>query len=143
MLVVIGSSLRLEFFASKLLPLVIGSIVFVLAIIGLAGEIMAGHSLEGATGPSSEGRVREKKFTGLREYSGISAWILGYSLSIYVVGLLIATLLFVGAYMKRYGSNWPETMITAVVFTVILYAVFDLAFNVELYKGQIIMWLGF
>ena len=142
MLVVIGSALRLESFASKLLPLIIGSMVFLLAIIGLAREIRVGYSLKGTAVSASEGGTGEKKKnTGVLEYSGISAWILGYSLSIYLLGFLIATLVFVGAYMKRHGSNWFETVMTAVIFTAIIYAVFDLAFNTDLYKGQLLMWL--
>ena len=127
MLGVIGSSLRLLSFASKLLPLIIGSIVFLLAIIGLAREIKAGVSPEATAVSASEGGVGEKKKnTGVLEYSEISAWILGYAVSIYLVGFLIATLALVGAYMKRHGSSWFETVMTAVIFTAIIYVVFDL-----------------
>ena len=141
MLGVIGLSLGLLSFASKLLPLIIGSIVFLLAIIGLAREIKAGVSPEATAVSASEGGASDKeKNTGVLEYSEISAWILGYAVSIYLVGFLIATLAFVGAYMKRHDSSWFETVVTAVIFTAIIYAVFDLAFNTDLYKGQLLMW---
>ena len=141
MLSVIGSSRGLLSFASKLLPLIISSIVLLLAIIGLAREMKVGASLKRTAVSAGEGGTGEKKNAGIREYSGISAWILGYSLAIYLVGFLTANLLFVGAYMKRHGSTWFETVMTAVIFTGVIYAVFDLAFNTDLYKGQLLMWL--
>ncbi len=143
MLALIGLSLRLEYFASKLLPLLMGSTVLLLAVIALAREIKAGHSLEEATVAAGKTGVGEKDSAEVGIYSGIAAWIIGFFLSIYVLGFMIATLLFVGAYMKRHGSKWPETVITAVIFTGIIYAVFDLAFKAELYKGQLLMWLDF
>ena len=143
MLAFIGLSLRLVYFASKLLPLLIGSIVLVLAAIALAREIKAGHSLEEGIATTNETGVGEKTSAEVGKYSGIAAWIIGFFLSIYVLGFIIATLLFVGVYMKRHGSKWPETVITAVIFTGIIYAVFDLAFKAELYKGQLLMWLDF
>lgn len=144
MLGVIGSSLRLLSFASKLLPLIISSMVLLLAIIGLAREMKVGASLKGTAASAAEEATGEKKKNvGVRDYSGISAWILGYSFAIYLVGFLTANLLFTGAYMKRHGSTWFETVMTAVIFTAVIYAVFDLAFNTDLYKGQLPMWLGF
>ena len=143
MLAFIGLSLRLVYFASKLLPLLMGGIVLLLAVIALAREIKAGHSLEEATVTTSETGVGEKNSAEAGKYSGIAAWIIGFFLSIYVVGFMIATLLFVGAYMKRHGSKWPATVITAVIFTGIIYAVFNLAFKADLYKGQLLMWLDF
>jgi hypothetical protein len=113
-----------------------------LAIIGLAREMKAGVSRERTAASDSE-ETGEKKVVGVRQYSGISAWLLGYALSIYLLGFLIATLGFVGAYMKRHGSTWFETVMTAAIFTAVIYAVFDLAFNTDLYKGQLPMWLGF
>lgn len=143
MLAIIGLSLRLEYFASKLLPLLIGSIVLVLAVIALAREMKAGHSLEEVTTTNVEMVAGEKTSAEVRKYSSIAAWIIAFSLSIYVVGFIIATLLFVGAYMKRQGSKWLETVISAVIFTGIIYALFDLVFMAELYKGKLLMWLGF
>jgi hypothetical protein len=142
MLGVIGSSRGLHSFASKLLPLIISCIVFLLAILGLIREMKAGASLKRTAVSAGEGGTGEKKNNaGIREYSGISAWILGYSLAIYLLGFLTANLVFVGAYMKRHGSTWFETVMTAVIFTAVIYAVFDLAFNTDLYKGQLLIWL--
>lgn len=143
MVAFIGLSLKLEYFASKLLPLLMSNIVLLLGVIALAREIKAGHSLEEATASTSETDVGEKNSAEVSIYSGIAAWIFGFFLSIYVMGFMIATLLFVGAYMKRNGSKWPATVITAVIFTGIIYAVFNLAFKAELYKGQLLMWLDF
>ena len=56
---------------------------------------------------------------------------------------MIAILVFVGAYMKQHGSRWLAVVTTAVIFTGIMYAVFNAALKADLYKGQLPMWLGF
>jgi hypothetical protein len=142
MLAVIGLSLKLEYFASKFLPLLIGSVIFVLALIALVGEIKAGVSIE-VTTSSSETDVEEKTSYDDRKYSPMAAWIAGFFLSIYLVGFIIAAPLFVGAYMKRHGSKWLSTVITTGIFTGIFYTVFNLALKADLYKGQLLKWIGF
>ena len=123
MLVVLGLSLRLEHAAARMLPLLMSSIVFILAAIELRREIAARGDTE-----------ENSKIEG-RKYLPIAAWILGFSLAIYLVGFIIAIPLFVGCYMKQHGSRWLMAITSAVVYTAIIYSVFELALRVDLYKG--------
>jgi hypothetical protein len=45
--------------------------------------------------------------------------------------------------MKRHGSHWPGAVIAALLFTGIVYIVFNFALQADLYRGQLPMWLGF
>ncbi|OGP63254.1 MAG: hypothetical protein A2169_08420 [Deltaproteobacteria bacterium RBG_13_47_9] len=142
MLIIMSLSLGLQYFATKLLPLLIGSMVLILAVIALARDMKAGHSLK-VTTAATETDAAGKTSVEASQYLRIAAWILGFSVAIYVVGFLIAIALFVGAYIKRHASNWPATIITAVIFTGIIHIVFNFALKADLYKGQLLMWLGF
>ena len=142
MLAVIGISLRLEYFASKLLPLLIGSIVLVLAVLDLARELTAGRRLEAA--PVGGSRERGEAIgVEVRQYLRYAAWTVGFLLAIYFVGFMLAIPAFVGAYMKQHGSKWPGTLITAVAFTVVIYMVFNYALKANLYRGQLLILMGF
>jgi bacteriorhodopsin len=142
MVAVIGLSLRLAYFASKLLPVVIASMVLLLAVIDLVMEIKAEHSPKA---PETAAKTGAGGKTGVKasKYFRYVSWLVGFSLAIYMVGFLIAIPLFVGAYMKRHGSHWLGTVTTAILYTGIIYAVFDLALKADLYKGKLLMWLGF
>ena len=141
MLVVIGLSLRLEYFAEKLLPLVISISVLVLAAIELRKEISGnGHARTAVTG----GKTGGGEETGMRRrrYLSIGAWLLGFYLAIYLLGFIIAILLFVGSYMKQHGSKWSTAIIWAVLWPAIIYSVFQVTLGVDLYPGLLLAWLG-
>ena len=130
MLAVMALSLKMAYFSSKLLPLVIAGMVLFLALIDLARELKKK--------PDAAAKTTEK----VGRYTQYLAWIFGFFLAIYVAGFMIAIPLFVGAYMKRHGSGWPATVITAFIYTGIIYAGFELALKTDLYKGKLLMWIG-
>ncbi|MFH1488704.1 MAG: tripartite tricarboxylate transporter TctB family protein [Pseudomonadota bacterium] len=141
MLAAILLSLRFEYAASKLLPLTIGGTVLILTIIALVMEILAGS---GQDARSEKGKTAEGEDAPNRGkvYLGMAGWIFGFALAIYVFGFMISTPVFVGAYMKRHGSGWPGVVITAGIFSVIFYIVFNVALQADLYSGRLLMWLG-
>ncbi len=134
MLVIIGLSLRMEYFESKLLPLVIGSAVFVLAAIGLGREIMAGGERE-ATVARGETTTREETREGWRGYLLAGAWVAGFFLAIYLLGFIIAIPVFILAYMKSHGTRWLAAIAFAILSPLVIYGVFELALRVILYRG--------
>jgi len=145
MLVIIGLSMRLEYLASKLLPVLISSIVFILAFIALVGEIKAKnrHDIETTENTIEKGLGGKVTSEAKKYLLIIAAWIIGFFLAIYVIGFVIAGPLFVGSYMKRYGSSWLSTIITTGIFAVVFYTVFNIVLKADLYKGQLPIWLGF
>ena len=139
MLVIIGFSLRMEYFESKLLPLVISSAVFVLAAIGLGREIKAGIKGE-ATVTGGETTEREESGEGWRGYLLAGAWVAGFLLVIYLLGFLIAIPLFIIAYMKSHGTRWLVASTSAILTTVLIYVLFELGLGVILYRGLLLTW---
>ena len=134
MLTVIISSLRMEYLASKLLPLIIGGFVFILAAVALWREIVARGRPEAAV--TGEAQTMEQEAgVGLRRYLLAGAWVLGFFLAIYLAGFIIAIPLFILAYMKSHGTGWLATIIFTVLTPVLIYGIFELALKVDLYPG--------
>jgi hypothetical protein len=134
MLVVIAVSLRFQYFATKMLPLLIASAVFVLAALQLGKEISTKGEPE-RTAAEDEDSIGEETRVEGRQYLPSLAWIVGFTLAIYLVGFIVAIVLFVLFYMKLHGSSWLAAVISAVLFTAIIYSVFALALGIDLYPG--------
>ncbi len=134
MLIVIGLSLSMESFESKLLPLVIGSAVFILSALGLWREILAGNQQEVTVTEGDITRV-EKAKESWRGYLLAGAWVVGFVLGIYVLGFIVAIPVFVLSYMKSHGIRWLVSIAFATITTVLIYGVFEFALGVDLYWG--------
>ncbi|MFC2002830.1 tripartite tricarboxylate transporter TctB family protein [Chloroflexota bacterium] len=135
-LVIIGFSLRMEYFATKLVPVVIGSAVFILAAIGLWRESSAGRKLRATVIEDETGSEEQATGVGHR-YLINGAWLVGFVLAIYLLGSVIAISLFVLFYMKWLGTRWFVAITSAVITTAIMYGGFEFAVNIELYRGLI------
>jgi hypothetical protein len=138
MLFVLGWSLFvMEFFESKLLPLIVGSIVLVLAAVQLGTELKT----------KREPEIVEDAGTAVlsddaRPYLIHGAWIAGYVLAIYVLSFTAATGLFVLFYMHRLGTRWRDAIIFAIIFTALMYGLFEVALGIDLYRGLLFNWLA-
>lgn len=124
-LVFIGLSLRLEYSDPKLLPILVASIAFILAGIGLRQEMLARDK------PETEDRE------GWRRYMVIGAWIVGFTLAIYMLGFIIASALFLLSYMKSHGARWLVAVTVTILIPASIYSLFELALGVTLYQGVI------
>ncbi|MFH0914766.1 MAG: tripartite tricarboxylate transporter TctB family protein [Chloroflexota bacterium] len=139
MLIIIVSSIMMKSFESKVLPLIFGGIVFFLAAVGLWQEMAPGK----AKPTAGEGKKDEKE-TGREGWLGYlihGAWVGGFILVIYLLGYLVAIPLFLLTYMKRLGTRWLTALIFAVVTTLLIWGVFEIALGLELYRGLILEWL--
>jgi Tripartite tricarboxylate transporter TctB family len=132
MLVIVGSSLRMDYFKSKLLPILVGSIVFILAAVALKQEILPANRQAGAgIGLRAGGEVKQ---TG-RAYLIAWAWVIGFLIAIYLIGFVIAIPLFILAYMNSHGIGWIKAVIFAILTVAFVYGIFDLAVGINLYPG--------
>lgn len=132
----IGRSLGMEYFQSKLLPLVVGGIVLVLSGIGLGHDLRAKRKPEASvTGGVVDGSVEARG--ELRVYLRVGAWVVGFVLAIYLFGFILAIPLFILSYMKSHDTGWLVSIVSGIITTVVLYGVFELALRVELYRGLI------
>jgi len=141
-LFVLGWSLFvMEYFESKLLPLLIGSIVLVLAAVQLGIEITTKREPEIIEG-GDEGGGTEVQEEDARQYLIHGAWVGGFVLGIYVLGFTAAVFLFLLLYMRQLGTKWREAIIYAVIFTVFIYGLFEAMLDIDLYRGLLFDWLG-
>ena len=134
MLVVIGMSLQFDYFASRLLPILVAGIVFIIAGTQLVKEIVTKTDII-KTGDGDDISLEEDTKVDRRSLLRVAAWITGFTAAIYLVGFIISIPLFVLFYMKKHGARWLTSAITAVVFTMIIYAVFEIALGVNLHPG--------
>ena len=122
----------LAFYASKILPIIFSTIVFILSVIALIREVRESTSHRGG---QVERQSNSEEAVELKKYVPIALWLLSYFLGIYLVGFMIATPLFLAGYMKAYGSTWKGAIITTVVFTLLFYGVFIYLLQVNLHQG--------
>lgn len=142
LLIIIASSLMMEYLTSKLLPLLVSSLAFVLVATGLAKEIKGGNKpREARTGDETSGWEKTGE-TG-RGYLINSAWLGGFTLSIYLLGFIVTIPAFVLSYMKWLGTSWLAAFVYTVITTLLVFAIFELALKVQLYRGILLIWLGY
>ena len=134
-LLIIIMSLRLERFDSKLVPLIMSSSVFILAVIGLGREMLAKDKSAATSAKDETIGVEDVEKEGIREYLPIGAWLAGFTLAIYLLGFLISIPVFVLAYMKSHGVRWLVAIVSAILTGALIYGVFELVLIVTLYRG--------
>ncbi len=138
MLVIIVGSLTMKYFESKMLPLLISSVVFVLAGIQFTREILV-KEMPISADKTGGGAAKEK----WRGYLPNMAWIVGFLLSIYLLGFTISAGPFILGYMKWLGTRWRTTIIFAVLVPFTIYGLVEVALGVELYRGLVLSWAGY
>jgi hypothetical protein len=126
-LVFLVNSLTFPEVRMKIMPVFASSLVIVLSSIQLAKEVIARRRKTPKTGPKAE--------EGLRKNILTFVWFAGIVVAIYLAGFLISIPLFVVLYLRLQGKNWFISAISAVSTIVVLYLVFIVALQVELYPG--------
>jgi hypothetical protein len=139
MVVVIVASLRMDQFASKLIPLTVGTLTLIMASIGLLGEIRKRQSADAAGSELAAGDAFVEA-AWARQLANM-AWVLGFGGGIYLVGFLAAIPLFLLSYMTWLGVRWRASLITAVSTTAVSYYLFQVTMHVDFYPGLIFIWL--
>ncbi|MBI2831877.1 MAG: tripartite tricarboxylate transporter TctB family protein [Chloroflexi bacterium] len=130
---VIILALPMESLKPKLLPLILGGIVFVLSAAGLWRDLFVQNNKpDGETKKDVDSEVADARLGG---YLAIGVWIAGFFLAIYLVGFTIATLLFVLAYIKAHGAKWLTAIIFTIITLAVVYGVFEVVLKMSLYKG--------
>ena len=122
---------------SKMLPVLVGGLVLLLATVGLWNEARARRANEVAESAGS-GSVRET----WRGYLVHFGWLAGFLLAIYLVGYLLAIPIFLFSYTRRLGSGFLAAIVSTVMVSTFIYVSFELALDVKLYRGLLFLWLG-
>lgn len=134
MLVFIGLSLRMEYFSAKVIPLVIAGLSFSLAAIGFAREVWGKTKSELVSDMGGGAETAEGWF----QYLVIGLWGAGFFLAIYLLGFFIAMPLFIFSSMKFRGTRWWVAILFAIITPAFIYGLFELALQIELYRGLLL-----
>jgi len=132
-LVIMGVSLGMEQFESKIFPLLISFPIIVLAVSGLISTIRISEKASTAGGASESGKVSPKSWSS--GYAAVYTLFFCYFIAIYGLGFMIATPLFVLAYTKLREMKWSASIGFCAAVTALQYGVFVLAMNIDLYPG--------
>lgn len=131
---IIGYSLGMQYVSSKTLPLIIGGSVLALAVAGLLRELfVTGKTKADLTEDDVVGETATEETWP--KYLRAGLWVLGFALTTYFLGFILATLLFMFSYMKRHGSRWLSSIISAVATTAVEYIIFIFILKVYLWEG--------
>lgn len=128
-----GSDYRFE---SKILPVLIGSVVALLAAAGLWNDLRARRT---AHVVAEDAEIVREPWLGYLIHFG---WLTGFLLAIYLFGYLLAIPMFLFFYTRRLGSGLLAAMVSALTVTAFIYVSFEFALDVKLYRGLVFMWLG-
>jgi len=128
--VVIVYSLTYPYLESKLLPVIVGSILFILAGTQLIKEL---RMPEDDKAPMME---RQPEYD-LIECGPSTAWIVGLCLALYLFGFVVSIPVFTIAYIKSRGRGWGVSIGVAASLTAFVYVVFIELLQVDLFPGVV------
>lgn len=131
----IAQSVTFHYWESMVLPLIVSSIISILASIEVVRELRRRDGKETVTPgkpvTGNTGRIE------MRRFSLMLAWVLALMLGIYLFGFKIAVPVFAFSYLKWRGRSWLTATIFAAVALAVLYGIFELGLKAPLFKGLI------
>ena len=141
MIGVIILSIQMHNFKSSFLPLVFSITIFILAAVRLRIELLPERKIEKYT--DDDTIMETETISSWRIYYIAGAWVLGFVLAIYLLGFIPAIVIFTFSYMKTRGISWVTSILFTILIPAIIWAAFELALRVNLYKGLIYTLLGY
>ena len=135
-LVFLGLALRMEHLSSKILPLVMSGFCLFLGAIGIGREVLAGRKLRTTFG-QDEMTGGEETGESWPKYAVAGAWVVGFFLSIYLLGFIIAIPVFILSYLKARGIKWLSAVAFSIATGAFVYIVFVVTIELYFYEGLI------
>lgn len=139
-LVIFYQTLHLHYFTSKIVPFILCIAVFALTMAGIISELLQMRKNK-ATTLVLHAKDRDKETEEDKPQKGMltsTLWVFVLALLIYLFGFLIAMPVFILAYMKCHGGgSWLESIITAITASGVIYVVFVLLLEADLYEGKL------
>jgi multisubunit Na+/H+ antiporter MnhG subunit len=139
MVAVIIDASKWEEIQSKMLPLIYGILIFILTAIVLFQELKGKKETKRTVTEGKAGEVEkhEKHKEGWRGYFIAGAWVVGFFLALYLLGIILATFLFIGSYLKTHGVRWLTIILCTILTPAIMYLLFEYFLELNLYRGLI------
>jgi VIT1/CCC1 family predicted Fe2+/Mn2+ transporter len=82
-------------------------------------------------------KISAKSKEGSRKAIETLGWIIGFLLTIYLLGFRIAIPLFAFLYLKSHHKGWALSASLAVLVTIAILAIFEWSIGTKLYRGLI------
>ena len=133
MLFFLVMTLMLGSIAAKIVPFIALGLGLTSAVIGLTRTLTAkteahAEKISDTAIADSKGRV------GWRSYT-VLLWLAVVYVLLLVFGVIIGTFLFILPFMRMHGSRWWVATVTAVCTTGIVYLLFKVALQINMYNG--------
>lgn len=123
---------------ARLFPWVIGFPLLALALIQLALDIWKPRG-----NTSEDASVEVPAWIVGRRTVPIIAWIMGFVLAIWLLGLSISVPVFTFLYLKLQAQErWWLAVLFALVAWGVLFGLFDRALHLPFPEGRLLRWLG-
>lgn len=132
MIVLLYTSLNMEHWEAKVLPIMISLMILSLGIFQLVKDLRSNDQIT----RKEEKSKADKKVRLVRMLSAMG-WITGSAISCYVFGFLLTILLFMVPYLKLKKRSWMVTIVTTIGTAVSIYIIFEYLMGFELYRGVI------
>ncbi len=125
-----------------LFPWVIGFPVLVLSVIQLMRDLLGKDQKKSAADPEAAGHEVPDALV-IRRTAAIAGWIIGYFVSIWLLGFSTGGALCTFAHLKL-GSRekWPITIILTLLSWAVIYGVFYRVLHVPFPTGRLFIWLN-
>ena len=133
-LIFLTVSLTYDEMKVKLLPALVSAITLVLTVIALTQEFK-GAAKTGSTEKQVEETDHKKKEVPLGRFLNAFGWFFLQIAGVYVLGFLIAIPLWIFIYLWQHGHRWWSAVLQGAGAVLIVYLVFAVLLQVELYPG--------
>lgn len=130
-------SLTFQYWESVFLPLALSSIIFVMAAVEISSHLRSKQKAQITTEEKTQAETKAR--VEMHRSGEALGWIVGFSLTAYLVGFIIAVPLFAFSYLKRRGRGWLIATVFAIVILAVVYGVFEVGFKVPLYRGLLFL----
>jgi hypothetical protein len=121
-----------------LVPAIVCGIILLLGAVQLSKELIASAKTASVSIDSSKKVDEEAKQANIRYLLGIS-WLLGYAITIYLIGFIYGTFLFLLLVFRFYGKrSWFKSGMIAILGTAVFWLSFVYFLQTDLWGGVII-----
>jgi hypothetical protein len=123
----------------KLMPAIMSGATVVLCLVALVNELRSGSKADMPTDEDGDAIEDEDKIkTPLSQYFKAFVWMVALIIGVYLVGFVVAFLIWISVYFGKHGYQRWKSIGIAALLTVIVYAVFTLALEIDLYQGELV-----
>lgn len=126
---------------TKLMPMALGSVVFLLSAAELVRELRTTEQpRKRRKHEDTAEQVKKPRRAPWKAYAEYGGWLAGFFAAIYLFGFLVSIPAFVLSYFKTHGGGWVSGIILTVVLTAFIWVAFEYFLKINLREGLLLNW---